>query len=191
MLVSATARDRKDGICTLEGWESGNPGDVPAATMAAVIDPLVDASENWIQKARALVRYRGRLRARQTLAGSRRDGDARRDARLPDVAAILRESHAAMQIPLAGPIRQLARVAQLPQRRAIRCGLSERHNGGQGEPCLAERQGRPRLTAGCSSTAISSPEPERRSEFDHERVVPRCIAIPGRGPRRLRSGRAQ
>jgi ElaB/YqjD/DUF883 family membrane-anchored ribosome-binding protein len=49
MLVSPNGANQKRDL------HVGGLGADPANTIAAVIDPLMDASENWVQKARALV----------------------------------------------------------------------------------------------------------------------------------------
>ena len=41
------------------GLGAASSGALPPASLASVIDPLVDASENWVQRAREFVSSRG------------------------------------------------------------------------------------------------------------------------------------
>jgi hypothetical protein len=54
MLVSPNGSGgRKD--LHVGGFNAATQGTVPSATLASMIDPFVDASENWVEKAREFV----------------------------------------------------------------------------------------------------------------------------------------
>jgi hypothetical protein len=57
MLVTANGSAGKKDLKDLHvgGLDAASPEGVPSATLASVIDPLMDASENWVEKAREFV----------------------------------------------------------------------------------------------------------------------------------------
>ena len=54
MLVTANGTDGKKDL-HVGGFDAVSSGNVPSTTLASMIDPLVDASENWADKAREFV----------------------------------------------------------------------------------------------------------------------------------------
>jgi ElaB/YqjD/DUF883 family membrane-anchored ribosome-binding protein len=54
MLVTTNGSGGKKDL-HVGGFDAVSSGSVPSATLASMIDPLVDASENWVQKAREFV----------------------------------------------------------------------------------------------------------------------------------------
>ena len=54
MLVTTNGAGGKKDL-HVGGFDAVSSGSVPAATLASMIDPLVDASENWAERAREFV----------------------------------------------------------------------------------------------------------------------------------------
>jgi hypothetical protein len=54
MLVTTNGAGGKKDL-HVGGFDSAVSGSVPPATLASMIDPLVDASEDWVAKAREFV----------------------------------------------------------------------------------------------------------------------------------------
>ncbi len=54
MLITANGTGGKKDL-HVGGLEAVPPGIVQSASLASMIDPLVDASENWVEKAREFV----------------------------------------------------------------------------------------------------------------------------------------
>jgi hypothetical protein len=54
MLVTTNGAGGKKDL-HVGGFGGVSSGSVPSATLASMIDPLVDASENWVEKAREFV----------------------------------------------------------------------------------------------------------------------------------------
>jgi len=54
MLVTTNGAGGKKDL-HVGGFDAVSPGSVPSATLTSMIDPLVDASENWVEKAREFV----------------------------------------------------------------------------------------------------------------------------------------
>jgi DUF883 C-terminal glycine zipper region len=54
MLVTTNGAGGKKDL-HVGGFDAVSSGSVPPATLASMIDPLVDASEDWVEKAREFV----------------------------------------------------------------------------------------------------------------------------------------
>jgi hypothetical protein len=54
MLVTMNGSGGKKDL-HVGGFGAASSGNVPSGRLASMIDPLVDASENWVQKAREFV----------------------------------------------------------------------------------------------------------------------------------------
>ncbi len=54
MLVTTNGAGGKKDL-HVGGFDAVSSSGVPSTTLASMIDPLVDASENWVQKAREFV----------------------------------------------------------------------------------------------------------------------------------------
>jgi ElaB/YqjD/DUF883 family membrane-anchored ribosome-binding protein len=54
MLIATNGAGGKKDL-HVGGFDAISSGRVPSATLASMVDPLVDASENWVEKAREFV----------------------------------------------------------------------------------------------------------------------------------------
>ena len=54
MLIATNGAGGKKDL-HVGGFEAISSGGVPSTTLASMVDPLVDASENWVERAREFV----------------------------------------------------------------------------------------------------------------------------------------
>ena len=140
-----------NGTAAKKDLHVGGVGAACANALSAVIDPLVDASETWVRRARDFV-SRADDYVRDNPWAAVGVGAmlgltlgyfvARRGAReehRPCHTSALRE-----QPTSEGRLPELPRLAHLPRRGSVAGRLCERRQGAQGRPRMAHRPGSPR-----------------------------------------------